>query len=200
LARIDGRRLISLLPEGYRSGMKEPFLLLSLVAAAGGTLLLHTPAARALDLGGLAGKATKAAGDSARDKAVKDVNAKLLAEGRKNQCSFKTDSDELAPGCDAKLKKLVDALVKVKQNLKVSGVTNYKFEVSGHTDTSGSAEHNKELSGKRAAVIVRELVARGIAKNEIISIGMGSERPLVKPDDTPAKKAKNRRYEIQLRF
>ena len=26
------------------------------------------------------------------------------------------------------------------------------------------------------------------------------ERPLVKPDDTPAKKAKNRRYEIQLRF
>jgi len=180
--------------------MKKPFLLLSLIAAAGGTLLLHAPAVQALDLGGLAGKATKAAGDSARDKAVKDVNAKLLAEGRKNQCSFKTDSDELAPGCDAKLKKLVDALVKVKQNLKVSGVTNYKFEVSGHTDTSGSAEHNKELSGKRAAVIVRELVARGIAKNEIISIGMGSERPLVKPDDTPAKKAKNRRYEIQLRF
>ena len=88
----------------------------------------------------------------------------------------------------------------MKQNLKVSGVTNYKFEVSGHTDTSGSAEHNKQLSGKRAAVIERQLIARGIAKNEIISVGMGSERPLVKPDDTPAKKAKNRRYEIQLRF
>ena len=141
-----------------------------------------------------------AAGNKARDKAVKDVNKKLLAEGRKNQCSFKTDSDELTPGCDAKLKRLANALVKVKQNLKVSGVTNYKFEVSGHTDTSGSPAHNRELSAKRAAVIVRELVARGIAKSEIISIGMGSERPLVKPDNTPAKKAKNRRYEIQLRF
>jgi outer membrane protein OmpA-like peptidoglycan-associated protein len=178
---------------------KRTFVLSTLVLAAGALLLL-APAARALDLGGLAGKAADAAGNKARDKAIKDVNAKLLAEGRKNQCSFKTDSDELAPGCDAKVKKLFDALVKVKQNLKVSGVTNYKFEVSGHTDTSGSAEHNKQLSGKRATVIERELIARGIAKNEIISVGMGSERPLVKPDDTPAKKAKNRRYEIQLRF
>jgi len=183
--------------------MTKQFLLVSFVsalAASGGALLVHESCALALDLGGLAGKAANAAGSSARDKAVKDVNAKLLAEGRKNQCSFKTDSDELAPGCDAKLKKLVDALVKVKQNLKVSGITNYKFEVSGHTDTSGAADHNKELSGKRAAVIVRELVARGISKGEIISIGMGSDRPLVKPDNTPAKKAKNRRYEIQLRF
>jgi len=118
----------------------------ALARGCSGIALGYTPAARALDLGGLAGKAADAAGGKARDKAVKDVNAKLLAEGRKNQCSFKTDSDELVPGCDAKLKKLADVLVKVKQNLKVSGVTNYKFEVSGHTDTSGSAAHNKQLS------------------------------------------------------
>ena len=156
--------------------------------------------AHALDLGGLAKKATGAAADGARDKAVKEVNAKLLAEGRKNQCSFKTDSDELAPGCDSKLKKLTNALVDAKKRLNVAGVTSFKFEVSGHTDSSGKAEHNKELSGKRAAVIERELVARGIAKSEIIAVGMGAERPLVKPDNTPAKMAKNRRYEIQLRF
>jgi outer membrane protein OmpA-like peptidoglycan-associated protein len=29
---------------------------------------------------------------------------------------------------------------------------------------------------------------------------MGSDRPLVTPDNTPAKKAKNRRYEIQVRL
>ena len=82
----------------------------------------------------------------------------------------------------------------------MAGVTSFKFEVSGHTDSSGKAEHNKELSGKRAAAIERELVARGIAKSEIVAIGMGSDRPLVKPDNTPAKKAKNRRYEIQVHF
>ncbi|HEY2728835.1 MAG TPA: OmpA family protein, partial [Polyangia bacterium] len=68
-----------------------------------------------------------------------------------------------------------------------------------HTDSSGKAEHNKELSGKRAAVIVKELVARGIPQGEIIAVGMGSEHPLVTPDNTEAKKKKNRRYEIQVR-
>jgi OOP family OmpA-OmpF porin len=162
------------------------------------SLLVVSPV-RAIDLGGLAKKAVGAGGDAARDKALKEVNARLLAEGRKNQCSFKTDSDELAPGCDGKLKKLTNALIDVKKRLQVAGVTDFKFEVSGHTDSSGKPEHNKELSGKRAATIVRELVARGIAPGEIISLGMGAERPLVTPDDTPAKKAKNRRYEIQVR-
>ena len=90
--------------------------------------------------------------------------------------------------------------VLVPDDRHVAGVTDFKFEVSGHTDSSGKAEHNKELSGKRAAVIVKELVARGIAPSEIISVGMGSERPLVTPDNTAAKKAKNRRYEIQVRI
>jgi OOP family OmpA-OmpF porin len=152
--------------------------------------------ARAIDFGGLANKAAGAG----RDKVLKEVNARLLAEGRKNQCSFKVDSDELVAGCDQKLKKLADALVDVKKRLKVAGVTTYKFEVSGHTESSGKPEHNKELSGKRAAVIERELVARGISKSEITSLGMAAERPVVTPDDTPAKKAKNRRYEIQVRF
>lgn len=174
--------------------------MVGLAVCLGAGVLLLAPSAGAIDLGSLTNKAAGAAGGAARDKAVKEANAKLLAEGRKNQCSFKSDSDELAPGCDAKVKKLANTLVDVKKHLNLAGVTTFKFEVSGHTDTSGKPEHNKELSGKRAAVMVRELEARGIAKNEIISVGMGSEHPLVTPDNTPAKKAKNRRYEIQVRF
>ena len=110
-------------------------------------------AARAdAQLGGLMDKAKGAAQSGAKTKVEKEVNDKLLAEGRKNQCSFKTDSDQLMPGCDS----------------------------------SGKADHNKELSGKRAAVMVKELVGRGISPGEIISVGMGSDRPLVTPDNTPA--------------
>jgi outer membrane protein OmpA-like peptidoglycan-associated protein len=172
------------------------------VILLGGALVARP--VRAIDFDALknsdvAKKAGNAAAGGARDKAAKEVNAKLLAEGRKNQCSFKTDSDELMPGCDNKLKNLANTLVEVKKRLKVAGVTDFKFEVSGHTDSSGKAEHNKELSAKRAAVIVRELVSRGISQGEIISVGMGSERPLVTPDNTAAKKAKNRRYEIQVK-
>jgi OmpA-OmpF porin, OOP family len=144
--------------------------------------------------------AKKVAGDSATKGVEAEINKRLLAEGQKNQCSFKTDTDVLEAGCDKKLKNLANALIDAKKKLDGAGVKNFKFEVSGHTDTSGKPEHNKELSQKRAAAIVKELVARGVPQAEIISVGMGSERPLVKPDDTPAKKAKNRRYELQVRL
>lgn len=178
-------------------------LLLRVVGVLFLTCPLAVPAAHALDLGKIAKDAAKdgaqAAGQAARKKVLADVNVKLMADARKNQCSFKTDSDELAPGCDAKVKKLTAALIEVKKRLKVAGVTDFRFEVSGHTDSSGSEPHNVELSGKRAAVIVKELVARGIPQGEIESVARGSSQPLVKPDNTPAKKAKNRRYEIRVK-
>jgi OmpA-OmpF porin, OOP family len=144
--------------------------------------------------------AKKAAGGAAVGELEKEINTRLLTEGRKNQCSFKTDSDELMPGCDAKLKNLASVLIDAKNKLNSAGVQNYKFEVSGHTDTTGNADHNKELSKKRAAVIAKELASRGVPDGEIISVGMGADRPVVKPDNTAAKKAKNRRYEIQVRL
>jgi OOP family OmpA-OmpF porin len=144
-----------------------------------------------------AGKQLEASGKAALEK---KINAKLKDEASKNQCSFKSGTDVLEPGCDQKLKNLTSALVDAKKQLDAGGVKNYKFEVSGHTDSSGDAAKNKALSEKRAAAIVKELVARGISKGEIIAIGRGSEQMLVKPDDTPAKKAKNRRYELQVRL
>lgn len=144
--------------------------------------------------------AKKTAGSAAVGQVEKEVNKRLLEEGRKNQCTFKTDSDAFEKPCDAKLKNLVNALIDGKKKLNGAGVKNFKFEVSGHTDSRGDAAHNKELSARRADVIRRELVKRGVAEGEIVSVGMGSERRLVKPDDTPAKQAKNRRYEIQVRL
>jgi outer membrane protein OmpA-like peptidoglycan-associated protein len=166
-------------------------------------LALAAPA-RAQSLDDIRKQATDQVGSAAKSEANKSVvdkvNARLLAEGRKNQCSFKTDSDELAPGCDAKAKKLASTLIDVKKQLSTARVASWKFVVSGHTDTRGDAGHNKQLSQKRADVMVRELVARGVPKDDIESVGLGAERPLVKPDDTPAKQARNRRYEIQVRI
>ncbi len=175
----------------------------------GGALALGSAAAVTVTISALATPALaqtpwdlakKAAGKATTGKVEKEINARLMSEGRKNQCSFKTDTAELAPGCDAKLKRLSNALIDAKKKLTAAGLSNFKFEVSGHTDSTGKAEHNKELSGRRAEVLAKELVSRGVARDEIISVGMGSDRPMVTPDDTPAKKAKNRRYEIQVRL
>ena len=142
----------------------------------------------------------QAAGSAATGTLEKELNKRLLDESRKNQCSFKTDSDELQKGCDPKAKRLAEAVVDAKKRLEKAGVRSFKFEVSGHTDSSGSASHNKELSLKRAGRIQKELAARGVPAGDIVAVGAGSERPLVKPDDTPAKKAQNRRYELQVKF
>ncbi|MEQ1913861.1 MAG: OmpA family protein [Sideroxydans sp.] len=130
----------------------------------------------------------------------KQVNKKLMTEARKNQCSFKSGSDELAPGCGSKSKKLAGIIIEVKKTLQSQGQTGFKFTVSGHTDSSGDAAKNKELSARRAQVMVKELVAQGVSAEDIEAVGMGSAQPLVKNDNTPAKKAKNRRYEVQVHF
>jgi outer membrane protein OmpA-like peptidoglycan-associated protein len=142
----------------------------------------------------------KAVGGAATAKLEAEINKRLLFESRKNQCSFKTNTADLAPGCDPKARQLANSLVEAKKRLNSAGVQNFKFEVSGHTDSVGDAEHNKDLSRRRAEAMKRELVKKGIPEPEIVAVGMGFERPQVKPDNTPAKKAKNRRYEVQVRL
>jgi outer membrane protein OmpA-like peptidoglycan-associated protein len=144
--------------------------------------------------------AKKGVGGATTGKLEKEINKRLLEEGRKNQCSFKSGTAELEPGCDAKATKLAKQLIDAKKKLTGAGVKNFKFVVSGHTDSTGDAAKNKELSAARAEVMVKQLVAKGVPANEIESVGEGSNRMLVKPDDTPAKKAKNRRYEVQVKL
>ncbi len=139
-------------------------------------------------------------GNAAVGKVQAEVNKRLLEESQKNQCSFKSDSDVLEAGCDQKSKRLANSLLDAKKRLNGAGVQNFKFEVSGHTDSTGKAEHNKELSARRAERIKRELVTKGLSEGDIVAVGMGSDRMLVKPDDTAAKRAKNRRYELQVRL
>ncbi len=172
--------------------------LLAPLAALGACALLSAPRLASAQSAWDVGK--QVAGGAAVGQAEKEVNKRLLEESRKNQCSFKTDSDELMKGCDPKAKRLANAVVDSKKRLEKAGVKSFKFEVSGHTDTSGSAEHNKELSQRRAEKMKQELVAKGVPAGDVMAVGMGSERPLVKPDDTPAKKARNRRYEVQVRL
>ena len=183
-----------------------------LLAAA----LLTASAARAqFDADSLrkaAGEAGKSAAGQAEDKSrssvkklgsdalEKKLNEKLLGDARKNQCVFKTGSDQFEGNCDEKVQNLFNALVDAKKSLADAGVSGFKFEVSGHTDSTGKAATNKALSKKRAAKMVKELVKKGIAEKEIISVGRGSEAMLVKPDDTPEKKALNRRYELRVRL
>jgi OmpA-OmpF porin, OOP family len=123
-----------------------------------------------------------------------------MAESRKNQCSFKMDSDELEPACEPKIKRLANAILDAKKSLDAVGVQNFKFEIACHTDTRGNQEQKRQLTQRRANVIANLLVSHGIQRSWLIAVGRGSDLPIVKPDNTPAKQAKNRRYEVQVRL
>ena len=67
-----------------------------------------------------------------------------------------------------------------------------KIEVRGHTDATGTEEHNKKLSEDRAAAVRQALVALGIPESRLRSRGFGFEFP-VASNDTEEGRQKNRR-------
>lgn len=73
-----------------------------------------------------------------------------------------------------------------------------RIEVSGHTDTVGSAAYNQALSMRRAESVAAELAARGIPRSEMVLQAFGFTRPLV-PTGPNVREPQNRRVEIVLK-
>lgn len=73
-----------------------------------------------------------------------------------------------------------------------------RVAVQGHTDTDGSAEHNQDLSQRRAQAVADALAGQGVASSRMTVEGFGFDRPVASNADD-AGKAKNRRVEIVLR-
>ena len=70
-------------------------------------------------------------------------------------------------------------------------------DVFGHTDSTGGAQHNFDLSQRRALSVANYLSAQGVDSRRFAVTGFGATRP-VAPNNTPAGRAQNRRVEIQL--
>ncbi len=73
-----------------------------------------------------------------------------------------------------------------------------RIEVSGHTDTTGTARYNQGLSVRRAQNVAAELVRLGVPRGAITTQGFGFSRPLV-ATGPGVREPQNRRVEIVLR-
>ncbi len=74
----------------------------------------------------------------------------------------------------------------------------YILEVTGGTDSVGSAEYNYDLSQRRAQAVVQYLASKyNVAPHKFYLIGIGKDVE-VATNKTAAGRAKNRRVEIQL--
>ncbi|MFO7919293.1 OmpA family protein [Rhodobacteraceae bacterium W635] len=72
------------------------------------------------------------------------------------------------------------------------------IDVVGHTDNTGSAGYNQDLSARRATAVAGVLLEQGVAPSRVRSFGRGESEP-VDTNLTPEGRQQNRRVEIFIR-
>jgi len=70
-------------------------------------------------------------------------------------------------------------------------------DVTGHTDSTGSPQHNQVLSEQRAGSVADYLISQGNNPKRFQAIGMGQNDPIAS-NATPEGRAQNRRVEIKI--
>jgi outer membrane protein OmpA-like peptidoglycan-associated protein len=70
--------------------------------------------------------------------------------------------------------------------------------VQGHTDATGSEEHNQGLSERRAGAVRNVLIGNGVEPSRVTALGYGETSPRAS-NDTPSGRQLNRRVDVMLR-
>lgn len=113
---------------------------------------------------------------------VTDKEVKL-----KRQVHFLYDSAAILPDSLAILEEIAEAL---KAHPEITLI-----EIQGHTDTTGQAAYNRQLSQKRAEAVRASLIKLGVAEDRLVAKGYGPDKPLV-PNSSDANRARNRRVQL----
>jgi outer membrane protein OmpA-like peptidoglycan-associated protein len=120
-----------------------------------------------------------------------DLNARQTERGlvvTVGDVLFETDRAELRGGAQRELDRLANAL---------RDRTGFDLVIEGHTDSTGTAAHNQDLSERRADSVRRYLVAGGISRDRTSSSGLGQHHPVASNDNAGGRQ-QNRRVEIVI--
>ena len=124
------------------------------------------------------------------DNAIQNALAGTSCRSELPGIYFLTDSAQLLPESQPAILRLAAAL---------KAHPDWMVTIEGHTDNTGSDQHNLELSRRRAEALKSELVTRyGLPTSRLSTAGYGRTRP-VDSNDTLDGRAHNRRVEIARR-
>jgi len=146
-------------------------------------------------LGGVAGAAIgdymdRQAAEMERD--LEGARIERIGEGIKITFAggilFDVDRAELRPEAQAELTKLGRILGKYDD-------TNVMVE--GHTDATGTEEHNMDLSVRRASSVGTFLAVQNVARERLSAIGFGELKPIASNETTDGRQ-QNRRVEVAI--
>jgi OmpA-OmpF porin, OOP family len=132
---------------------------------------------------------TQAVPEPAMVAKAKSCEDKLAGLARAGQILFRLASAELDHASFPTLDSLAEA---------AKTCPGMHIEVSGHASAEGDAEHNQQLSLRRAQSVVSYLIRGGVDAAQLEPVGFGATRPIA-PNDTSENMAKNRRIEFAVR-
>jgi outer membrane protein OmpA-like peptidoglycan-associated protein len=97
-----------------------------------------------------------------------------------------------------------DLTDEAKENLQEVSKTLAEYpdaevEIEGHTDSTGSAKLNQDLSERRAENVKNYLIERNIERNRLSAVGYGKDRPIA-DNKTEEGRALNRRVELVVKL
>jgi len=115
---------------------------------------------------------------------IKDIEE--FGRARVYGINFDSDSDRIREDSRPVLDH-VAAMLKARAQWKIT--------IEGHTDSTASAQHNQELSGRRAKAVSQYLETAGVAAARLNAVGYGATRPLA-ANETALGRAQNRRVEL----
>ncbi len=102
--------------------------------------------------------------------------------------TFEIDSDRIQPGFYSTMDKI---------SAIVSKYGKTELLISGHTDSTGSAEHNQLLSQRRAGAVQYYMESDGVLPQRIVATGYGKNQPIAS-NETEAGRQLNRRVDITI--
>jgi outer membrane protein OmpA-like peptidoglycan-associated protein len=116
-------------------------------------------------------------------------NGSYLVVNMPQDVLFATDSATLRGDLTRDIKAVAANLIRYP---------NSTIEVIGHTDNSGSAAYNQDLSQRRAVSVANVLRESGVPNARLAAYGRGEDQPIAS-NLTPEGRAANRRVEIIIR-
>ncbi len=102
---------------------------------------------------------------------------------------FATDSASLRPDLQRDIRAVSQNLVQYPNSV---------IQIVGHTDNTGSAAYNQDLSERRARAVASSLISNGVPSNRVSSYGVGLSQPIAS-NNTAEGRAQNRRVDIVIR-
>ncbi|EXJ15144.1 Outer membrane protein [Imhoffiella purpurea] len=111
-----------------------------------------------------------------------------LLVGMTGATSFEVDSDRIKSGFYSTMDKIARVVNKYGKT---------QLAIAGHTDNTGSAEYNMDLSRRRAAAVENYLASDGVHPSRMESRGYGMTRP-VASNNTEQGRRLNRRVDIVI--